>query len=131
VRLIAPSLVVVLACGSAKPVAQPARIDPQRLAGELHADLVELDRIARAFEGQCSELVAALQPLIVRMNAHATQVDEALVDDALAKRLREEVRRFDEADRGVADRAGTSLATSYLTCKDERIKRVVDLIPVL
>jgi hypothetical protein len=128
-RLIACAVIVLGACGSAKP--RPAGPDPAELAAALYADLVELRTIAERHQGDCPTLVAALQPLVSRMRAHKQDVDRSLAEPAVAEQLRAEVRTYDDRARGLPDAIGASLGASYTACKDDALIGVIDLIPTL
>lgn len=122
-------LALLVACG---PKSSKPRYDTAKLARELHLDLTELAAIAKRHRGNCPALVAALQPHVERMRAHADEVKRVQQDVETAKRLRKDVAAYDTAHAGLAEAIGADLGASYQTCPDNKpLLELVDHIPEL
>ena len=122
-------LVLLVACG---PKASRPKYDTAKLARELHSDLQGLAAIAKQHRGDCPSLVAALEPHIAKMRAHADEVARVQQDPELAKQLRKEVVAYDEQHRGLAEATGDDLGASYKTCPDNKqLLQLIDRIPEL
>jgi hypothetical protein len=122
-------VVALIACG---PKASRPAYDTAKLARELHLDLTELGAIAKRHRGDCPALIAALEPHVARMRAHAREVARVQQDPELAKRLRRDVMAYDSEHRGLADTIGDDLGASYRTCPDNKqLLHLIDRIPEL
>ena len=122
-------VVALVACG---PKASRPRYDTAKLARELHTDLTELGAIAKRHRGDCPALIAALEPHVTRMRAHADEVTRVQQDPELAKQLRLDVAAYDAEHRGLADAIGGDLGASYQTCPDNKqLLQLIDRIPEL
>lgn len=117
------------ACGG---TAKPKGYDTAKLARTLHADLVTLADIAKRHRGDCPALIAALDPHVTAMRAHADEVKRVQQDPALATQLRRDVAAYDRQHQGLAEAIGSDLGASYQHCPDDRqLLRAIDRIPVL
>lgn len=121
--------VALAACG---PRAHRPSYDTAKLARELHVDLQTLGAIAKQHRGNCPTLVAALDPHVQRMRAHAEEVKHVQQDTELAKQLRRDVAAYDEQNRDLANTIGADLGASYQSCPDNKLLlEVIDRIPEL
>lgn len=121
--------VLAIACG---PKSTRPKYDTAKLARELHAGLTELGTIAKRHRGDCAALIAALEPHVTKMRAHADEVARVQQDPELAKRLRRDVLAYEEQHRGLADTIGGDLGASYQACPDNKqLLQLIDRIPEL
>ena len=122
-------LLLAIACG---PKASRPKYDTARLARELHVDLQELGAIAKQHRGDCPGLIAALEPHVTKMRAHADEVARVQQDPELATQLRKDVMAYDEQHRGLAETLCGDLGASYQTCPDNKqLLQLIDRIPEL
>lgn len=122
-------LVLAIACG---PKSTRPKYDTAKLARELHTALTELGAIAKRHRGDCPALIAALDPHVAKMRAHADEVARVQQDPELAKQLRRDVLAYEEQHRGLADAIGGDLGASYQTCSDNKLLlHLIDRIPEL
>jgi hypothetical protein len=122
-------IILLVACG---PKSSKPAFDTAKLARELHEDLMKLGEIAKQHRGDCPGLIGALEPHVVRMESHAAEVARAQKDDEVAKRLRADVKTYDDKHAGVADAIGADLGASYQTCPDNKqLLQLIDRIPEL
>jgi hypothetical protein len=123
------ALALTAACG---PKASKPPYDTAKLAHELAGDLEGLAAIAKQHRGDCPAMIAALDPHIQRMRAHADEVKRVQQDPALAQQLRRDVAAYDAQLKGLADAAGGDLGATHQACPDNKqLLDAIDRIPEL
>ena len=128
-RLALALVLVLVACG---PKSSKPKYDTAKLARELHVDMQQLGTIAKQHRGNCAGLVAALDPHVTRMRAHADEVRRVQEDAELAKQLKRDVAAYDAEHKGLAEAIGDDLGASYQTCPDNKqLLQLIDRIPEL
>jgi hypothetical protein len=126
-------ILFVVACGGrAAPPSRPPPLEPAAVAALLDRDLAELADVAHRHREQCAELLAALRPVVARMQLHFEHVQRFAADPKLGPVFKAEVAaRAPHAGRR-SDQIGEDLGATYLACAPdlkERLRATIDLIP--
>jgi hypothetical protein len=117
------------ACGGAKPAPRPpVPPDPKHVAQELHLAMNEMAAIAKRGRADCGRLAIELRELFGRMRASVDRAQRMAEDPVLARQLAEELRAYDDADRGLAD----AIFADLVPCKDHRgVQDAMTAMPVM
>ena len=122
-------ILLLVACG---PKASKPKYDTAKLAHELYLDIETLTTIAKTNRGNCSAMITALEPHVIRMQAHAKEAKRVQEDTELAKQLKKDVTAYDAQLKGRAEIVGADLGATYQACPDnQRLVDLIDRIPEL
>lgn len=125
------ALVLLIACGGAKPTPQPPKVDTRALAAELDVQMAEVAAIVHNRRDNCPRMASELRAVFARMTVSLDRARQAQQDPEVAKQLTTDMRAYDEvsAKRVAAIEADFTVDT---TCaRDPAVRDALQTMPTL
>ena len=124
-------LVLLVACGGAKPAPQAPKVDTRALAAELDAQMGEVAAIVHNRGTDCPRMASELRAVFARMTVSLERARHAQQDPEVAKQLTTDMRAYDavSAQRVAAIEADFTVEA---TCaRDPAVRDALQTMPEL
>ncbi|MBA3455961.1 MAG: hypothetical protein H0T42_22880 [Deltaproteobacteria bacterium] len=129
--MIRATLVLLIACGGARPAPQPPKIDTRALAAELDAQLGEVASIIHTRRDDCPGMASELRALFVRMEASLARAREAQKDPELAKQLTTDMRAYDQASAQRVAQIEADFTVDATCARHPAVRETLEAMPIL
>lgn len=125
------ALVMLFACGGARPTPQPPKLDTRALAAELDAQLGEVAAIIHTRRDDCPRMASELRAVFARMEASLARAREAQQDPELAKQLTTDMRAFDQASAQRVAQIEADFTVDATCARDPAVRDTLEAMPIL
>lgn len=129
--MIRAALVLLIACGGAKPAPQPPTIDTRALAAELDAQLGEVASIVHTHRDDCPRMASELRAVFARMEITLARATEAQKDPAVAKQLTTDMRAYDAVSAQRVAAIEADFTVDATCARDAAVRDALQAMPTL
>jgi len=129
--VIRAALVLVIACGGAKPAPQPPKVDTRALAAELDAQLGEVAAIIHTRRDDCPRMASELRAVFARMKASLDRAREVSSDPELAKQLTTDMRAYDQVSAQRVAAIEADFTVDATCARDPGVRDTLQTMPTL
>ncbi len=124
-------LVLLIACGGAKPAPQPPKVDTRALAAELDAQLGEVAAIVHDRRTDCPRMARELRAVFVRMTVSLERARKAQQDPEVAKQLTAEMRAYDAVSAQRVAAIEAEFTVKATCARDPAVRDALETMPTL
>lgn len=124
-------LVLLFACGGAKPAPQKPKVDTRALAAELDAQMAEVAAVIHNLHTDCPRMASELRAVFARMTASLERARQAQQDPAVAKQLTTDMRSYDEASARRVTAIDADFTVDATCARDPAVRDVLQTMPTL
>lgn len=127
-------LVLLVACGGARPAPTPPTTPPfdaQALAAELDAEMAEVARILHDHRADCARMATELRAVFATMTASVARAREAQQDPERARQLTAALRAYDATSAARAQAIDADFSIDAPCARDPQVRDVIVTMPAL
>ena len=129
--MIRAALVMLFACGGAKPAPQPPKVDTRALAAELDAQMGEVASNIRTRRDDCPRLASELRAVFGRMKLSIARAREVQKDPELAKQLTRDLRAYDKVSADRVAAIDADFTVDAPCARDPAVRDALQTMPTL
>jgi len=125
------ALVLLIACGGAKPAPQPPQVDTRALAAELDAQMSEVAAIVHNRRDDCTRMASELRAVFARMTVSLDRARQAQQDPEVAKQLTTDMRAYDEVSAKRVAAIEADFTVDATCARDPAVRDALQTMPTL
>lgn len=129
--MIRAALVLLVACGGAKPAPQAPKVDTRALAAELDAQLGEVAAIIHAHRTDCARMASDLRAVFARMTVSLDRARQAQQDPNVAKQLTTDMRAYDAVSAQRVAAIEADFTVDATCARDPAVRDALQAMPTL
>lgn len=129
--MIRVALVLLIACGGAKPAPQPPKVDTRALAAELDAQMTEVAAIVHSRGDDCARMASELRAVFARMTISLDRARQAQQDPEVATQLTTDMRAYDEVSAKRVAAIEADFTVDATCARDPAVRDALQTMPTL
>ena len=129
--MIRVALVLLIACGGAKPAPQPPKVDTRALAAELDAQMTEVAAIVHNRGDDCARMASELRAVFARMTISLDRARQAQQDPEVATQLTTDMRAYDEVSAKRVAAIEADFTVDATCARDPAVRDALQTMPTL